>query len=114
MRLDLVLPNQGGFAEEALRAGPHFEAMGWDGLWLTDHVVGAAAYARHNAGYGAHWQEIMVSMAWLAAAPVTLERTARNSVRRLSTRHMTALRWLRRRVPLHRMAKSGRVKRVSG
>ena len=67
MRLDLVLPNQGGFAEEALRAGPHFEAMGWDGLWLTDHVVGAGAYARHNAAYGAHWQEIMVSMAWLAA-----------------------------------------------
>ena len=67
MRLDLVLPNQGDFAAEALRAGPRFESMGWDGLWLTDHVVGAAAYAKHNAHYGAHWQELIVSMTWLAA-----------------------------------------------
>ena len=67
MRLDLVLPNQGGFAAEILHAGPDFEAMGWDGLWLTDHVVGVAAYAKHNAQYGNHWQEILISMAYLAA-----------------------------------------------
>ena len=63
MRLDLVLPNEGGFALESLESGPHFEAMGWDGLWVTDHIVGLEAYRR----YGADWIDATVAMAHLAA-----------------------------------------------
>jgi hypothetical protein len=45
MRLDLVFPNEGAFMLGALEAAPHYEDIGWDGLWLTDHVVGVDAYA---------------------------------------------------------------------
>jgi len=64
MRLDLVLPNDGPFMMPAMQSGPHFEAMGWDGLWLTDHVVGVEAFA---AKHGAHWLDILVSAGHLAA-----------------------------------------------
>lgn len=63
MRLDLVLPNEGGFMLEAIRSGAHFEAMGWQGLWLSDHVVGVPEDHLHQP----EWLELMVSMAHLAA-----------------------------------------------
>jgi probable F420-dependent oxidoreductase len=63
MRLDLVLPNEGGYMLEALNSGPHFEAMGWEGLWLSDHILGVAEDHLHEAS----WTEIMVAMAHLAA-----------------------------------------------
>jgi probable F420-dependent oxidoreductase len=63
MRLDLVLPNEGAFMLEAIRSGAHFEAMGWQGLWLSDHLVGIAEDHLHQP----EWLELMVSMAHLAA-----------------------------------------------
>jgi probable F420-dependent oxidoreductase len=63
MRLDLVLPNEGDYMVEAMNSGPHYEAMGWDGLWLSDHLLGIAEDHLHNEA----WLEIMVSMAHLAA-----------------------------------------------
>src|ERR1700741_45029 len=63
MRLDLVLPNEGGYMLEALNAGPMFEAMGWQGLWLSDHLLGIAEDHLHQHA----WTEIMVAMAHLAA-----------------------------------------------
>lgn len=63
MRLDLVLPNEGSYMLEALNAGPHFEAMGWQGLWLSDHLLGIAEDHLHQQ----EWLEIMVSMAHLSA-----------------------------------------------
>lgn len=63
MRLDLVVPNEGPYMLEALNAGPHFEAMGWQGLWLSDHVLGVAEDHLHQPA----WTEIMVAMAHLAA-----------------------------------------------
>ena len=65
MRLDLVLPNEGGAAVQALQSGPHYEDMGWDGLWLTDHFVGVDAF-RHTR-FGATWLELVTSLAHLAA-----------------------------------------------
>jgi probable F420-dependent oxidoreductase len=63
MRLDLVLPNEGAYMLEALNAGPLFEAMGWQGLWLSDHLLGIPEdHLHHHA-----WTEIMVAMAHLAA-----------------------------------------------
>ncbi len=63
MRLDLVLPNEGDYMVEAMNSGPHFEAMGWDGLWLSDHLLGIAEDHLHKQ----EWLEILVSMAHLAA-----------------------------------------------
>jgi probable F420-dependent oxidoreductase len=63
MRLDLVLPNEGPYQMPAMESGPHFEDMGWDGLWLTDHIVGVDAYGR----YGADWLDVLVAMGHLAA-----------------------------------------------
>src|SRR5262249_48365069 len=63
MRLDIVLPNEGSYMLEAINAGPHFEAMGWDGIWLSDHLLGIEEDHLHQDD----WLEIMVSMAHLAA-----------------------------------------------
>ncbi|CAN7442993.1 TIGR03619 family F420-dependent LLM class oxidoreductase [Phenylobacterium sp. LjRoot225] len=63
MRLDLVLPNEGDYMLEALNSGPHFEAMGWDGFWLSDHLLGLAEDHLHKQS----WTEVMVAMAHLAA-----------------------------------------------
>lgn len=63
MRLDLVLPNEGGYMLDAVNSGPHFEAMGWDGLWLSDHILGIAEDHLHQQ----EWLELMVSMAHVAA-----------------------------------------------
>lgn len=63
MRLDLVLPNEGEFMKEALNSGPHFEQMGWEGLWVTDHLLGSD----DNKLHGARWTELIVCMAHLAA-----------------------------------------------
>jgi probable F420-dependent oxidoreductase len=37
--------------------------MGYDGLWLTDHVIGVAAY---HPVYGGNWLEILSTLAYLA------------------------------------------------
>lgn len=63
MRLDLVLPNEGDYMLDALNSGPHFEAMGWAGLWLSDHLLGLEDDHLHKSS----WTEIMVAMAHLAA-----------------------------------------------
>lgn len=63
MRLDLVLPNEGGYMLEAIEAGPHYEAMGWEGLWLSDHLLGIAEDSLHQP----EWLELMVSMAHRSA-----------------------------------------------
>ena len=58
-----VLPNEGDYMVEAMHSGPHFEAMGWDGLWLSDHLLGITEDHLHKQA----WMDIMVSMAHLAA-----------------------------------------------
>jgi hypothetical protein len=63
MRLDLVLPNEGNYMVEAMNSGPHFEAMGWDGLWLSDHLLGIPEDHIHKDA----WLDILISMTHLAA-----------------------------------------------
>ncbi|MDB5448726.1 MAG: luciferase family protein [Phenylobacterium sp.] len=69
MRLDVVLPNEGPFAVEALRAAAQFEAMGYEGLWLTDHVIGIEGY---RPVYGDFWLEILTSLSFVAASTKTI------------------------------------------
>jgi probable F420-dependent oxidoreductase len=69
MRLDIVLPNEGRHAREAVRAAAKFEEMGYAGLWLTDHVIGLEAY---QPVYGDYWLEILTTLSYLAAATKTI------------------------------------------
>lgn len=63
MRLDIVLPNEGSYALESLNSGAHFEAMGWEGLWVTDHLLGLEEDVMHQD----EWVELVVAMTHLAA-----------------------------------------------
>jgi len=64
VRLDVVLPNEGPFCQEAIQNAPLFEDMGFEGLWLTDHVIGMEGY---RPVYGDIWLEILTSLAYVAA-----------------------------------------------
>ena len=65
MRIDLVLPNEGPFALEAIHTAPRFEEMGFGGLWLTDHVIGIEGY---RPVYGDYWLEILTALSYVAAS----------------------------------------------
>jgi probable F420-dependent oxidoreductase len=65
MRTDIVVPNQGTFALEAVQAAARFEEMGYEGLWLTDHVIGLEAY---RPTYNDYWLEILTTLGHLAAS----------------------------------------------
>jgi probable F420-dependent oxidoreductase len=65
VRLDVVLPNEGAYCEAAIRAAPFFEDLGFEGLWLTDHVVGMEGY---RPVYGDIWLEILTTLGYLAAS----------------------------------------------
>src|SRR5580693_4835539 len=67
MRLDLVLPNEGDYGLEAMNAGPHYAAMGWEGIWLSDHLLGIEEDHIHTDS----WIDILVAMAHLAAQTKT-------------------------------------------
>ncbi len=63
MRVDIVVPNEGPYAEQAIASCPDLEGMGFDGLWLTDHVVGFEVF---QPVYGDYWLEALSTLAYLA------------------------------------------------
>lgn len=66
MRLGLVINNNGAPAAEAVpRMAQEAEALGYDSLWVTDHVIGVNSF---NPVYGATWMEPLTSLAWIAGA----------------------------------------------
>lgn len=69
MRLDLVLPNEGEAALDIVRAAPCYEAMGYAGLWFTDHVV---YYKTFPTFYGPYWLELLSTLAYVAAITKTV------------------------------------------
>lgn len=68
MRLDIVLPNEHTFMLEAMNAGPHYEAMGWQGIWLSDHLLGIEEDHIHTK----QWLDILIAMGHLAAQTKTI------------------------------------------
>jgi probable F420-dependent oxidoreductase len=64
VRLDLVLPNEGGAALQTVRDAPLYEAMGYTGLWFTDHVI---YYKTFPTFYGAYWLELLSTLSYVAA-----------------------------------------------
>ncbi|MDE0061344.1 MAG: TIGR03619 family F420-dependent LLM class oxidoreductase [Gammaproteobacteria bacterium] len=63
MRVDVVVPNEGAYAEQAMAACAELERMGFDGLWLTDHVVGFEIF---QPVYGDCWLETLSTLAYVA------------------------------------------------
>ncbi len=64
MRLGLVINNNGAPASEAVpRMAREAETLGYDSLWVTDHVIGVNSF---NPVYGATWMEPVTSLAWIA------------------------------------------------
>ena len=64
MRLDVVLPNTGDYAVEAVHSASKLEDMGFEGLWLTDHVLGIEGFTI----YGDYWLEILTTLAHIAGS----------------------------------------------
>jgi len=68
VRLDIVLPNEHTYMIEAMNAGPYYEAMGWEGIWLSDHLLGIEEDHIHTDS----WADILIAMAHLAAQTKTI------------------------------------------
>jgi probable F420-dependent oxidoreductase len=68
MRLDIVLPNEGEFGIQAMETGPYYEAIGWEGIWLSDHLLGIEEDHIHTDS----WLDILIAMAHLAAKTRTI------------------------------------------
>jgi probable F420-dependent oxidoreductase len=64
VRVDVVLPNTGDYAVQAVHGAAQMEALGFEGLWLTDHVLGMAGFTV----YGDYWLEILTTLAHIAGA----------------------------------------------
>jgi len=65
MRYGFVIRNSGLDAVRSLKDLPEVvEDLGFDSLWLTDHVIGARHYA---PVYEPEWAEIVTGLAYLAA-----------------------------------------------
>jgi len=64
MRLGLVINNNGAPATEAVpRMAQEAERLGYDSLWVTDHVIGVKSF---KPVYGPTWMEPVTSLAWIA------------------------------------------------
>ena len=64
MRVDLVVPNEGAFAAEALQRCGELERFDFGGLWFTDHVV---AFETFRPVYGDYWLEVLSAVTYAAA-----------------------------------------------
>jgi probable F420-dependent oxidoreductase len=65
MRIDLVIPTTWDDPIRSVRELPVMaEDWGFDGLWITDHVVGVTAY---QGVYGMEWAEALTSLSFAAA-----------------------------------------------
>lgn len=69
MRIDLVVPNQGHFADKAVPACGEFEQMGFDGLWFTDHVVGFEIF---KPVYDDYWFEVLNAVSYVAGITTSI------------------------------------------
>ena len=66
MRLGLVIQNNGAPAPALARTMPRCaEELGYDSIWVTDHVVGVRAF---RPVYGATWMEAFTTLAHAAAS----------------------------------------------
>jgi len=66
MKLGITIPNTEIHSPQTCRMFPAFaEELGFDSLWLTDHVVGARAFA--SVEYGPVWMEALSVMSYAAA-----------------------------------------------
>ncbi len=69
MRVDIVVPNEGPYAEQAVPRCGELEALGFDGLWFTDHVVGFEIF---QPVYGDYWFEALNALAYAAGITTSI------------------------------------------
>jgi probable F420-dependent oxidoreductase len=70
MKFGLVVPNRGPGAVENIRTVPPIaEALGFDSVWVTDHVIGVRSF---QPVYGSEWLEALTSLAYLASSTSTI------------------------------------------
>ena len=66
----LAIPNMGEGAPAAVRELPALaEDLGYDSVWVTDHLVGLRAT---DEVYGPHWLEAVTALTWVAATTRTI------------------------------------------
>jgi probable F420-dependent oxidoreductase len=66
----LAIPNMGEDAPAAVRELPPLaEDLGYDSVWVTDHLVGLRAT---DEVYGPHWLEAVTALTWIAATTRTI------------------------------------------
>jgi probable F420-dependent oxidoreductase len=71
MKIGFVIRNSGLDAIKSLKDMPAIaEDLGFDSIWLTDHVIGARAY---TPVYEPEWAEIVTGLAYLAARTSTVK-----------------------------------------
>lgn len=71
MRLGFVIPNTGPDCVDAVKTLPSaIEALGYDSLWVTDHVIGVRSFAKQ--GYGMRWMEALNCLSFIAASTTTV------------------------------------------
>lgn len=64
MRIDLAMANGYELALPVVRTAPLLEEMGFDGLWMSEHVISTAEYSKRD--YGPYWLETLSTLAHLA------------------------------------------------
>jgi probable F420-dependent oxidoreductase len=66
----LAIPNMGEDAPAAVRELPALaEDLGYDSVWVTDHLVGVRAT---DEVYGPYWMEAVTALTWIAATTRTI------------------------------------------
>jgi probable F420-dependent oxidoreductase len=66
----LAIPNMGENAPAAVRELPVLaEDLGYDSVWVTDHLVGVRAT---DEVYGPYWMEAVTALTWVAATTRTI------------------------------------------
>lgn len=66
----LAIPNMGQDAPAAVRELPGLaEDLGYDSVWVTDHLVGLRAT---DEVYGPYWLEAVTALTWVAATTRTI------------------------------------------
>jgi probable F420-dependent oxidoreductase len=66
VKVGFVIQNQGAEAlEQVSSLGPLVEELGYDSVWLTDHVIGVRSFERH--GYTNYWLECLTGLSYIAA-----------------------------------------------
>ncbi|MDE0396627.1 MAG: TIGR03619 family F420-dependent LLM class oxidoreductase [Candidatus Poribacteria bacterium] len=76
MKIGLAFPNHGPDASEATRVLPaKLEALGYNSIWFTDHVIGHDSFvdSKSDNSYGPQWFEPLTCLSYAAATTTRIK-----------------------------------------